>query len=324
MKEEKSKLTIIIPCYNEEDNILNVYTRLVEVLDKTNYDYCLLFVNDGSTDNTQKILEKLHKQDKRVKVIELSRNFGKECALTAGLDYAEGNIVIPFDADLQDPPEVIIELLKKYEEGYEVVNAVRRERKGDGFLKRITAKLFYKLMKAISNIDIPENSSDFRLISGNALKAVRRLRERKRFMKGIFSWVGFKTANVYYDRQPRLSGKSKWNYCKLLELSIDGITSFSIVPLRLASLFGFIVSVIAFLLGLWIIFEKIFLEIPIPGYASIIVSVLFLGGIQLIFLGIIGEYIGRIYEEVKRRPIYIVRKFLNEVSEDEKDNKSEK
>lgn len=315
---KKSKLTIIIPCYNEEKNILNVYTRLVEVLDKTNYDYSLLFVNDGSTDNTQKILEELYQKDERVKVIELSRNFGKESALTAGLDYAEGDIVIPFDADLQDPPEVILELLKKYEEGYEIVNAVRRKRKGDSFLKRATAKLFYKLMRAISNIDIPENSSDFRLISGDALKAVRRLRERKRFMKGIFSWVGFKTANVYYDRQPRFSGKTKWNYFKLLELSMDGITSFSIVPLRLASLFGFIISILAFLFGIWIAFEKIFFGIPVPGYASVIVSILFLGGIQLIFLGIIGEYIGRIYEEVKKRPIYIVRKYLDGKSRSKK------
>ena len=315
---KKSKLTIIIPCYNEEKNILNVYTRLVEVLDKINYDYSLLFVNDGSTDNTQKILEELYQKDERVKVIELSRNFGKESALTAGLDYAEGDIVIPFDADLQDPPEVILELLKKYEEGYEIVNAVRRKRKGDSFLKRATAKLFYKLMRAISNIDIPENSSDFRLISGDALKAVRRLRERKRFMKGIFSWVGFKTANVYYDRQPRFSGKTKWNYFKLLELSMDGITSFSIVPLRLASLFGFIISILAFLFGIWIAFEKIFFGIPVPGYASVIVSILFLGGIQLIFLGIIGEYIGRIYEEVKKRPIYIVRKYLDGKSRSKK------
>ena len=301
------KVSVVVPCYNEEDNVEPCYNELKRVLSGAGYDYEIIFVNDGSKDNTLEKLINLHKLDKNVKVIDLSRNFGKEIALTAGLDYAKGDVVIPFDADLQHPPEVILQLIEKYKEGYDVVNAVRIKREGETFLKKITSKIFYKVINMLADIEIPEDVGDFRLISRNALEAVRSLRERKRFMKGIFAWVGFKTANIYYEVAPRRAGKTKWNYLKLIDLAIEGITSFSIAPLRLASLLGFLVSFLAFLYAIWIIVAKLIFGNPVKGYPSLMVSILFLGGVQLITIGIIGEYVGRIYEEVKQRPLYIVK-----------------
>jgi len=305
--ESRKKIAIVIPAYNEEDNVEIAYKRLKEVLDSTNYDYELIFVDDGSKDNTLSKLLELYEKDKKVKVISLSRNFGKEIALSAGLDYADADAVIPFDVDLQDPPEVIPKLIAKFEEGYDVVNAVRIKREGETFFKRFTSKAFYKIINILSDIEIPQDAGDFRLISKAALNAVKQIRERKRFMKGIFAWVGFKTTSVYYERAPRHAGKTKWNYLKLIDLAIEGITSFSIAPLRLASLLGLFVSFVAFLYAMWIIIQKLVYGNPVKGYPSIMVAILFLGGVQLITIGIIGEYVGRIYEEVKQRPLYIVK-----------------
>jgi glycosyltransferase involved in cell wall biosynthesis len=285
-----------------------VYDRLTEVLNSTNYQYDLIFINDGSTDNTLIELLKLYEKDPKVKIIDFSRNFGKEIALSAGLDYADADAVIPFDADLQDPPEVILDLLSKFEEGYDVVNAVRKKRDGETFLKKFTSKAFYRIINKLTDIEIPQDVGDFRLISKDALNAIKGIRERKRFMKGIFAWVGFKTTSVYYERAPRNAGKTKWNYLKLMDLAIEGITSFSTVPLRLASLLGILISLTAFLYAVWITISKILYGNPVKGYPSMMVAILFLGGVQLITIGIIGEYIGRIYEEVKQRPLYIVKK----------------
>ena len=315
--DSRKKIAIVIPAYNEEDNVEIAYKRLKEVLDSTNYDYELIFVDDGSKDNTLSKLLELYEKDKKVKVISLSRNFGKEIALSAGLDYVDADAVIPFDVDLQDPPEVIPKLIAKFEEGYDVVNAVRIKREGETFLKRFTSKAFYKIINILSDIEIPQDVGDFRLISKAALNAVKQIRERKRFMKGIFAWVGFKTTSVYYERAPRHAGKTKWNYFKLINLAIEGITSFSIAPLRLASLLGLFVSFVAFLYAMWIIIQKLVYGNPVKGYPSIMVAILFLGGVQLITIGIIGEYVGRIYEEVKQRPLYIVKKIWD------KDNKEE-
>jgi Glycosyltransferases involved in cell wall biogenesis len=317
--ESRKKIAIVIPAYNEEDNVEIAYKRLKEVLDSTNYDYELIFVDDGSKDNTLSKLLELYEKDKKVKVISLSRNFGKEIALSAGLDYADADAVIPFDVDLQDPPEVIPKLIAKFQEGYDVVNAVRIKREGETFLKRFTSKAFYKIINILSDIEIPQDVGDFRLISKAALNAVKQIRERKRFMKGIFAWVGFKTTSVYYERAPRHAGKTKWNYFKLINLAIEGITSFSIAPLRLASLLGLFVSFVAFLYAMWIIIQKLVYGNPVKGYPSIMVAILFLGGVQLITIGIIGEYVGRIYEEVKQRPLYIVKKIWDKDNKDNKD-----
>jgi Glycosyltransferases involved in cell wall biogenesis len=314
--ESRKKIAIVIPAYNEEDNVEIAYKRLKEVLDSTNYDYELIFVDDGSKDNTLSKLLELYEKDKKVKVISLSRNFGKEIALSAGLDYADADAVIPFDADLQHPPEVIPELLAKFEEGYDVVNAVKRKRGGENFFKRFMSEAFYKIINNVSSVEIPQNVGDFRLISKDALNAVKQIRERKRFMKGIFAWVGFKTASVYYETAPRHAGKTKWNYFKLINLAIEGITSFSIAPLRLASLLGLFVSFVAFLYAMWIIIQKLVYGNPVKGYPSIMVAILFLGGVQLITIGIIGEYVGRIYEEVKQRPLYIVKKIWDKDNKD--------
>jgi len=314
--DSRKKIAIVIPAYNEEDNVEIAYKRLKEVLDSTNYDYELIFVDDGSKDNTLSKLLELYEKDKKVKVISLSRNFGKEIALSAGLDYVDADAVIPFDVDLQDPPEVIPKLIAKFEEGYDVVNAVRIKREGETFLKRFTSKAFYKIINILSDIEIPQDVGDFRLISKAALNAVKQIRERKRFMKGIFAWVGFKTTSVYYERAPRYAGKTKWNYFKLINLAIEGITSFSIAPLRLASLLGLFVSFVAFLYAMWIIIQKLVYGNPVKGYPSIMVVILFLGGVQLITIGIIGEYVGRIYEEVKQRPLYIVKKIWDKDNKD--------
>lgn len=313
VNRKNPKLAIVAPCFNEESNISELYNRLTKVLDSNAINYEFIFVNDGSRDNTLNELLNLYHRDSRVKVIDLSRNFGKEIALTAGLDHVSPDVdaVIPFDADLQDPPEVILDLIQKFKEGYDVVNAVRHKRDGETFLKKFTSKVFYQIMNKLSDIEIPKDVGDFRLLSRDALEAVKSMREKKRFMKGIFAWVGFKTTSVYYERAPRYAGKTKWNYLKLLELAIEGITSFSIVPLRLASILGLLVSFLAFIYALWIIFQKIVYGNPVKGYPSLMVTLLFLGGVQLVTIGVIGEYIGRIYEEVKQRPLYVVKEYFS-------------
>ncbi|MFB2937522.1 glycosyltransferase family 2 protein [Aerosakkonemataceae cyanobacterium BLCC-F154] len=301
------ELSIVVPLYNEELNIDYLFERLESVLERLSSTYEIVCVNDGSKDNTLKCLIDHHYRNSAIKVVNLSRNFGKEIALTAGIDYAVGAAVIPIDADLQDPPELIGELVEKWREGYDVVYATRRSRQGESWLKKITALAFYSTIGKMSRVPIPANTGDFRLLDRKVVEALKQLPERTRFMKGLFAWVGFKQTSVMFDRQPRLKGKTTWNYWRLWNFAIDGITSFSLLPLKVWGYLGFIISFISFLYASFLIIRTLIYGVDWPGYASLMVAVLFLGGIQLLTLGIIGEYLGRVYEEVKRRPLYLVR-----------------
>ena len=306
--EFSPQLSLIVPVYNESSNLDLFYERVLKVLKPLNLSYEILFIDDGSKDDSLEKLLEIRGRDSNVKVVQFSRNFGKEIAVSAGLDLAEGKAAIPIDADLQDPPELIPSLIEKWKAGYDVVYAKRTKRMGESWLKRWTASLFYRLIAKMTNIDIPEDAGDYRLLSRAAVEQLKRLRERHRFMKGLFTWVGFKQTAVFFERDPRYSGKTKWNYWKLWNFAIEGITSFSYIPLQAASYLGLLVSVFAFFYGVFIIAFKLLHGIAVPGYASLMAAVLFLGGIQLLTLGILGEYIGRIYDEVKQRPLYVIHK----------------
>lgn len=304
---DKCTLSIVVPIFNESDNIIAFYERTIKVLDELSEPYEIIFINDGSTDDSLDLLVELHKKDRKIKIINFSRNFGKEIAMTAGIDYASGEAVVPIDADLQDPPEVIVNLFDKWKEGYDVVYATRSSREGETWLKKWSSKMFYKVMCLLTNIEIPRDTGDFRLIDRKAVEALKRLREHHRFMKGLFSWVGYKQIGILYNRDPRYGGKTKWNFRKLFGFAIEGITSFSYIPLKFASLMGIIVSFLSFVYGIFIVIKTLIFGNPVHGYPSLIVIVLFLGGIQLLTIGIIGEYIGRVYNETKRRTLYFVR-----------------
>jgi len=301
------EVSLIVPCHNEAENLSALYGRVLAVMEQTGKPWEMVCINDGSKDDTLEQLLALNQKDPRIVVIDLSRNFGKEAALTAGLDHARGDCAIPLDADLQDPPELIPELLAKWHEGFDVVNAVRLSRDGESWLKRASAHAFYRIINRMSDVDIPEDTGDFRLLSRPVLEAIRMLPERRRFMKGLFAWVGFRTASVHYHREPRYAGKTKWNYWRLWNFAVEGITSFSQVPLQLAAHLGLIVSALAFLYAVYLVIGTIVYGNPVKGYPSMMVTLLFLGGVQLIALGVIGEYLGRIYEETKGRPVYLVR-----------------
>ncbi len=298
--------SLVVPIWNEEPVIPELYRRVVAIMDSTGEPWELICVNDGSTDRSAQLLLALHRQDPRVKIIEFSRNFGHQIAITAGTDFADGAAVIVMDADLQDPPEVILEMIQKWREGYEVVYAVRKMRRGETWFKLWTASLFYRLLQRITDVDIPLDAGDFRLMDRAVVLAMRRLRERHRFMRGLSSWVGFKQTGVYYERAARYAGETKYPLRKMLRLAMVAITSFSYLPLQMATYFGFGLAFLS-LLG---IVATVILRLSgnnfFLGQATTLVSVLFLGGVQLIFLGIIGEYLGRIYDEVKGRPLYLV------------------
>ncbi|WP_448572006.1 glycosyltransferase family 2 protein [Trichothermofontia sp.] len=300
-------LSIVVPLYNEAPNIDYFFARLEPVLAQIAWPYEIICVNDGSRDQTLAELLKHHDRNPAIKVINLSRNFGKEVALTAGLDFAQGTAVIPIDADLQDPPELIETLIAKWQEGYDVVYATRRTRQGETWLKRLTANLFYRVMGQMSPIAIPRDTGDFRLLDQRVVMALKQLPERTRFMKGLFAWVGFRQTAVYYDRDRRYQGQTKWSYRRLWRFAVDGITSFSLVPLKIWSYIGISLSLLAFTYAFFLILRTLILGVDVPGYASLMVVLLFLGGMQLVTLGIIGEYLGRVYEEVKGRPLYLVR-----------------
>jgi len=300
------ELSIIIPVYNEEHGIKIITERLTRVLELTTKDYEIIFVNDGSKDNSKQEILNLRKNDTRIKLVSFSRNFGKEKALTAGIDYSSGHGIIPIDADLQDPPELITEMYAKWKEGYKVVACKRRNRPGDTQVKSFTAKLFYKIMNRIATVEIPENTGDFRLIDRQAVESVKSMRERTRFMKGIFAWVGYSTYYLEFDRPARETGQSTWNYFKLWNFALDGIFSFTTAPLKIWMYIGAIIAGISFIYALAIIFRTLYEGSDVPGYPSIMVAVLFMGGVQLISLGVMGEYIGRIYRETKQRPLYLV------------------
>ncbi|BAQ65983.1 glycosyltransferase family 2 protein [Geminocystis sp. NIES-3709] len=307
VKQNQPELSLLIPCYNEAENLERLFSSLQLVLKSLELDYEIVCINDGSKDNTLKFLIDYHYLDNRIKVINLSRNFGKEIAMSAGLDYTTGKAVIPIDADLQDPPELIIDLITKWREGYDMVYAVRKSRQGESWLKKKTADYFYSFIGKISTIPIPANTGDYRLLDEKVVKALRQLPEKNRFMKGLFSWVGYRQTAIYFERLPRYGGKSSFNYWKLWNFALDGITSFSSIPLKVWSYFGLFISVISLFYGLFLMLKTLIFGIDLPGYASTIVAILFLGGIQLITLGVIGEYIARIYEEVKGRPLYLIR-----------------
>lgn len=305
-----NKLSLIVPMFNEEEVIPVFFSEIIGVLDLIDMEWEIICVNDGSRDRTLDLLLQWHQRDPRIKVINFSRNFGKERALTAAIDYATGDAVIPIDADLQDPPEVIPLLVQRWREGYDVVNAVRVKRDHDTFAKRTTARMFYRVINAISDVEIPSDAGDFRLLSKRACDALRLLRERNRFMKGLFSWVGYPTTTVQYLRKPRVAGTTKFNYWKLWNFAIEGITSFSTAPLKLATYMGLTSAIGGLFYALYIVFDTLVYGNPVSGYPSIMTAILFFGGIQLICIGIIGEYVGRIHDEVKDRPIYIVESAL--------------
>ena len=302
-------LSIIAPVKNEEDAILPFIERVGAILDDVaRHDgWEILFVDDGSTDATLAAIVAANMRDPRVRAISLSRNFGKEAALSAGLDHARGSAVIPMDVDMQDPPEVLPEMIAKWRDGYEMVFGVRRCRDSDGFAKRVTAGLYYRAHNWVSSDKIPENVGDFRLMDRKVVDVIRKMPERNRFMKGLFAWAGFKQAAVEYDRAEREHGTTKFNYWKLWTLALDGITSASTVPLRIWSYIGALVALFAIGFAGWLAVETMIFGNPVPGYASLMTSVLFLGGIQLISLGVLGEYVGRILTETKQRPLYVVR-----------------
>ena len=303
-------ITILVPCYNEENNIDLLYNRLKNLIKSLPcYDFQILLINDGSKDKTIDRMQELHESDKRVSYLSLSRNFGKENAMLAGLDYASGDAVILMDADLQDPPELIPQMIAEWEKGYDDVYARRRSRAGETWLKKTTAHLYYRLLRKFADIDIPVDVGDFRLLDRRAVDALCTLRERQRYTKGLFSWIGYNKKELLFDRDPRAAGNSKMNFLKLFGLAVDGITSFSVAPLRLASVLGLVISTVAFLYLLFVIIKTLLFGDPVAGYPSMISIILFMGGIQLIVLGIIGEYVGRIFYEAKGRPEYLVSEY---------------
>ena len=306
----KEVLSIIIPMYNEEESLPYLYDRLVRLGEKIeHYTLEFLFVNDGSSDNSLNMVKELREIDARVCYLSLSRNFGKEAAMGAAFDYVNGDSVVIIDADLQDPPELILEMLKYYEEGYDDVYAKRKSREGETWLKKMTSKTFYRVLHTVSRVPIQQDTGDFRLLSRRAIEALKSFPEKQRYTKGMFSLIGFKKIAIEFDRDPRVAGSTKWNYFKLMELAIEGITSFTLAPLRISTYIGIITSLCAMIYATFIFIKTVIYGIDVPGYASLMCVVLFLGGVQLLCLGVIGEYLGRIFIEAKARPLYFIDEY---------------
>ena len=301
------EISVVIPVYNEVENITVLHNRLVSVLEEAALDFEIVFVDDGSRDESVKCLNDLGASDKRVIVVELARNFGHQVAITAGLDFARGRAIVVMDADLQDPPEVLPQFIAKWREGHDVVYAIREHRK-EGWLKRTSYKAFYRLLRRISNIEIPLDAGDFCIMDRRVVDLLKGMPERNRFVRGIRSWVGFSQVGLPFERHERHAGRSKYTVGRLMLLALDGLISFSYVPLRVITALGLSVSLLSLGLAVFFFVKKIFYGLTPPGYASIIVSIFFLAGIQLITLGVIGEYVGRIFEEAKRRPMYVLRR----------------
>ena len=307
------KISIIIPAYNEEDSLPYLYERLTKLIDDIkNYEFEILFVNDGSKDKTLEIIKEYRKKDNRFAYVNLSRNFGKEIAMIAGLDYAKGDAVVFMDADLQDPPELLPELIKYWEEGYDDVYARRKTRDGETFLKKFTSKMYYRVLQKLTNIQIQKDTGDFRLLDRRCVNALKKLRESQRCSKSMFSWIGYKKKEVLFDREPRVAGKTKWNYKKLIDLAIDGITSFTTSPLRLSTYLTiptFITLVVYFI---YVIVKSCTINEPIQAFQAIILINLFFFGIIILLIGIIGAYLGRIFNETKNRPLYFIDEYNGE------------
>ncbi|MEC7940259.1 MAG: glycosyltransferase family 2 protein [Pseudomonadota bacterium] len=304
-------LSIIVPFYNEQEVLEEFHSRLTKVLDSLQITSEIVYVDDGSKDNSLDMVSSFTSINSSISVIGLSRNFGKESAMSAGLEHCRGQAVILLDADLQDPPELIPQMIAKWREGYDVVNMQRRQRDGETWFKKFSAASFYKVMNAAAKIDVPENVGDFRLLSREVVDHINQLPERNRYMKGIFSWPGFRQATIQFNRDARFCGETKWNYLKLIGLAMDGITSFSIRPLRIATAVGGIVALSAFIYGMVIVFKTLMFGEPITGYPSMMVVQLALGGIQLLSIGLMGEYIGRIFIETKNRPLYLIQSVVD-------------
>jgi glycosyltransferase involved in cell wall biosynthesis len=306
----KKLISILIPTYNEQEVLGPLFSRLAKLADSLpHYEFEFCFVNDGSTDNTLELIKHQAKEDARISYVNLSRNFGKEVAMLAGFDHVQGDATVIIDADLQDPPELIPEMISHWEAGYDDVFARRRSRRGESILKKKTSAVYYKILQNSTRIPIQIDTGDFRLLDRRCIEALKQFRESERYTKGMFSWIGFKKKEVLYDRDPRLAGETKWSYPKLINLAIDGITSFTTAPLRISAYFGMLISFGAFVYILYLLIRPLFGVPTVPGYASTLAAILFLGGIQLLSLGIIGEYIGRIFNETKNRPTYLVEEY---------------
>jgi dolichol-phosphate mannosyltransferase len=302
-------ISVVVPCYNEEESVPALYERLTKVLRATTDDYEIVLANDGSRDRTIEIIRELAATDHHLRGVDLSRNFGHQICLTAGLEHARGEVIMMIDADLQDPPELLPKMLEKWRAGADVVYAVRKKRRGESLFKLVTAAAFYRLLRLCTKIDIPVDTGDFRLIDRRALDAVLAIRERNRFLRGMFTWVGFRQEPIYYNRAARFAGETKYPFRKMARFAIDGITSFSGAPLHLAFWLGLIVAAIAFLYALRIFYQGMMGQ-TVPGWASTTISVLFLGGVQMVMIGVLGEYISRIFDEVKARPLFLVREVI--------------
>ena len=303
------KLTVIVPVFNEEAVLPEFHRRLAVVMDGLAMQGEIIYVNDGSIDGSLNKIHRLMAEDTRVAIVDLSRNFGKEIAMTAGLDHAHGDAVVVIDADLQDPPELIPEMIEQWQSGYDVVYAQRTSRAGESAFKKSTAHVFYRLIQKLSRVQIPHDAGDFRLLSRRAVEALSGLREQHRFMKGLFAWIGYPQKAIQYERDARYGGETKWNYIGLWNFAIEGITSFSTIPLKVATYVGMLTALGAFLYGMFIVLETILYGNPVAGYPSLLVVVLFLGGIQLMALGVIGEYLGRMFDETKGRPLYLIKDY---------------
>ena len=305
----KRLLSVVVPVFNEQEVLPEFHRRISAVFDGLDIQAQIIYVNDGSTDQTLETVSDLRGRDLRVAVLDLSRNFGKEIALTAGIDHAEGDAVVVIDADLQDPPELIPELVNEWQRGFDVVYAKRTVRDGESMFKRATAFAFYRIIGNLSRVTIPEDTGDFRLLSRRAVESLKQLREQHRFMKGLFAWIGYPQKAVPYKRDARFAGKTKWNYWRLWNFALEGITSFTTAPLKIATYIGFTTALGAFLYGLYMIIRTLILGNPVQGYPSLLVVVLFLGGMQLLSIGIVGEYLGRMFDETKRRPLYFLKEY---------------
>lgn len=307
------KISILIPCYNEEKSLPLLYPELVKLMDANPaYAWELMFVNDGSRDGTLQELQRLRAMDQRVNYVDLSRNFGKEVAMLAGFDYVTGDCMVIIDADLQHPPTLIPEMIKWWEQGYDDVYAKRKSRGKESWLRKHLSLQFYKILQSSARFDVLQNVGDFRLLDRSCINALRRMRESERYTKGMYSWIGFKKKDVEFEQGDRVAGESSWNYRQLFSFAIDGITSFTNLPLRISTIIGFVVSLLAFIYMIVVFVKALIWGDPVQGYPTLVILILFLGGIQLLSLGVIGEYIGRIYNESKNRPDYIVREFNNE------------
>lgn len=317
MAQAKYSLSVIIPVYNEEDNVVPLYERLAAALSALELPLVeLVFVNDGSADHTAERIQKLPKTETlHVNFIELSRNFGHQVAVTAGLDNCDGRYVAIIDADLQDPPELIPEMLSKIKEGHDVVYARRKVRKGESWLKKATAKMFYRILSSITSIDIPLDTGDFRVVTKRVVDVLKQMPEREKFLRGQIAWMGFSQTYIEYERDQRLSGDTGYTWRKMLRFALDGITSFSNFPLKVATISGFVMSFVSFLLMLYALYSRFVLKVYEPGWTSLMLSVVFIGGIQMVSIGIIGEYIGRISNNVKQRPLYLIKEKTNQDTE---------